>query len=44
VQRDADDQQDHGKRNEGNKGLHLELSDPLDVLVNMAMKDHDSKA
>jgi hypothetical protein len=44
VQRNADDQQDHGKRNEGNKGLHLELSDPLDALVNLAMKDHDSKA
>jgi hypothetical protein len=44
VQCDADDQQDHGERNQGSEGFHLELSDPLDTLVNLAMKGHDAKA
>jgi hypothetical protein len=44
VQCDADDQQDDGECNQGSEGFHLELSDPLHALVNLAMKNHDAKA
>jgi hypothetical protein len=44
VQCDAYDEQDHGERNKGSEGFQLELSDPLDALVNLAMKDHGAKA
>lgn len=50
MQRDAGDQQDHAERDEsdeiveGEEGFHLEFSDPLDALVNLAMQKHGDKA
>jgi hypothetical protein len=43
VQHDAEDHQDHGESKQGDERFHLELSDPRDTLVNLAVKDHNAK-
>ena len=44
MQNDAEDQKDHGKRDERDKGLHLKFSDPPHALIDLAMKKHSTEA
>ena len=44
MQDDADDQQNHAKRDECGERFHLKFPDALHALVDFAMKKHNAKA